>query len=75
MSPLKKIGGPHCGLFFNKSREHCRSTCVKYKAQHRDHKNYKAMKVSPSVPVCPVSTLPFHLSPDIPERMDPAGIK
>lgn len=34
----------------------------------------KPWKVSPSVPICPRSIMPFHLSPDIPEHTDPAGI-
>lgn len=44
MSPIKKNRGLTVGLFFNKSREPCHRTCVKYKARHRAHKNYKAME-------------------------------
>lgn len=53
MSPLKKEGLTvrlfffiiiFIFYFFSKSREHCHSVYGKYKAQHRDHKNYKALE-------------------------------
>lgn len=54
MSPLKKEGLTvrlffffiiiFIFYFFSKSREHCHSVYGKYKAQHRDRKNYKALE-------------------------------
>lgn len=75
MSPLKKIGVSLWDYFSIRAENLATEPVLSTRPDTELTKTTKPWKVSPSVPVCPVSTLPFHLSPDNPEHTDPAGIK
>lgn len=76
MSPLKKNMGASLWDYFSIRAENIATVPVLSTRPNTEiTKTTKPWKVSLSVPICLRSTLSFHLSPDIPEHTDPAGIK